>query len=210
MGKAHSNAYAQVGPLLRPSVSRPAHVAVRPRPDLARLDGGSLGLGETRHRLARRHRPSRHRHRRHRPAESSACAGGHRRRRSGQDRLLREAAGAVGRGRSRDGRGGARPSHAGVVQLPARARHCLRASADRTTAGSGRFTTTTRRTGSSGVPDTSRDGDLEDGSGAGRIGRGGRSAHAPSRYGAVPERSESRRGSPTREPSCRTVESTMR
>ena len=151
MGKAHSNAYAQAGHFYDlPYRVRRTLLCGRDAASLAR-DGGSLGLGEHLNRLARRHRSSRHRHRRHRPAESSARTGGDRRRRSRQDRLLREATGAVGRGRSRDGRGGTGPSHARVVQLPARAGHCLRASADRRRPARADLTTTTRPTGSSGA-----------------------------------------------------------
>ena len=105
MGKAHSNAFCQAGHFYDLPVHAPAHAAVRPRRGLARADGRALGLGRDLHRLARRHRPPRHRHRRHRPAESSARAGRDRRGRSRQDRLLRKAAGDDRRGGAADGRG---------------------------------------------------------------------------------------------------------
>ena len=51
---------------------------------------------------------------------------------------------------------------------------------------------------------------LADGSGAGRIGRRRRSADAPARYGAVSERTDHARRSPTPGPSRRTARLTMR
>ena len=208
MGKAHSNAYAQVGHFYdsrTESGERCCAAATRPPSPRWRI----AGAGKHGNRLARRHRSCRHRYRRYRPSESSPRTGGHRRRRSRQDRLLREATGAVGRRRSRDGRGGTGPSHARVVQLPARAGHCLRASADRRRPAWADLPLQ-RGVQAAVGPGHVTGRHLEDGSGAGRFGRGGRSAHASSRYGPVSERSDHARNRRRREPSCRTVESTMR
>ena len=48
MGKAHSNAYCQARAFLRPPVPHPADAALRPRRRVARGDGGSAGAGKRR------------------------------------------------------------------------------------------------------------------------------------------------------------------
>ncbi len=117
MGRAHSNAYRQVGQFYKHE-HRPG----------AEEDQGlcpELGIRVVRNRLAKADRPQRHRRHRHRQPEQYASrdrvGGG----RGGEDDPVREAAGHDRGRRRRDGRRGREGQSAeyGVVQLPPRAGH---------------------------------------------------------------------------------------